>query len=63
MEQQRSHEQKLIRKESAVTAIPGIIHYQKVSYGAVMEHAQQQLTAVSTPVMSTPAVSTVRTYS
>ncbi|VDK79936.1 unnamed protein product [Litomosoides sigmodontis] len=62
MEQQRSHEQKLIRKESAVTAIPGIIHYQKVSYGAVMEHAQQQLTATSTPVMSAPAVSTVRTY-
>ncbi|MCP9257502.1 Helicase domino [Dirofilaria immitis] len=62
MEQQRSHEQKLIRKESAVTAIPGIIHYQKVSYGAVMEHAQQQLTAVSSPVITTPAVSTVRTY-
>ncbi|VIO92229.1 SNF2 family N-terminal domain containing protein [Brugia malayi] len=62
IEQQRSHEQKLIRKESAVTAIPGIIHYQKVSYGAVMEHAQQQLSAASAPVMTTPAVSTVRTY-
>lgn len=63
MEQLRSHEQKLIRKESAVTAIPGIIHYQKVSYGAVMEHAQQQLAATATSVMNTPAVSTVRTYS
>uniref|UniRef100_A0A0R3RQ39 Myb-like domain-containing protein n=1 Tax=Elaeophora elaphi TaxID=1147741 RepID=A0A0R3RQ39_9BILA len=62
MEQQRSHEQKLIRKESAVTAIPGIIYYQKVSYGAVMDYAQQQLAAASTPVVNTPVVSTVRTY-
>ncbi|KAL4003234.1 hypothetical protein ACH3XW_6765 [Acanthocheilonema viteae] len=61
-EQQRSHEQKLIRKESAVSAIPGVIHYQKVTYGAVMEHAQQQLSASSVPVISAPVVSTVRTY-
>lgn len=62
MEQQRNHDQRVVRKEPAVAPLPGIIHYQKVSFGSILEHAQQQLASITAPPVSAPTVPTVRSY-